>query len=117
MTAHRRRVRYPAVAVTCSPIGWSDREIPDPVLVVEVLADCTAGADRGVRCAEYAGLASVRRYVILAAHEPLALVHAREDGFTERRVRDALPIPEWGLSLPFADLYDGLIPISLPASP
>ncbi|WP_376095040.1 Uma2 family endonuclease [Roseomonas sp. CCTCC AB2023176] len=84
--------------------------MPDPVLIVEVLSDSTTAQDRSIKRVEYAGLPSLRRYVMLASDDRLAPVCARDDGFIERRVRDALDLPEFGLTIPLATLYDGLLP-------
>lgn len=109
-TAAASRVRYPDLVVTCSPFDGTSYAVPDPVLIVEILSDSTTAQDRGIKRAEYAALPSLRRYVMLAADERLALVCARDDGFAERRVRDALALPEFGLTVSFPALYDGLLP-------
>ena len=109
VTERGRRARYPDVAVTCAPIRPADAELPDPLLLVEVLSETTAAADRGVKRAEYAALPSVQRYVMLAQDEPLALVCDRAHGFEEREVRDVLDLPEFGLSVPLMQLYEGLV--------
>lgn len=109
LTAGRTRVRFPDVVVTCSPLRRGDRAIPDPVLIVEVLSDSTSPVDRGVKRAEYAALPSLSRYVMLVQDAPVALVCARENGFEERQEREVLVLPEFGLTLPLADLYAGLL--------
>jgi Uma2 family endonuclease len=83
--------------------------MPEPLLLVEVLSETTAAADRGAKRAEYAALPSPRRYVILAQDEPLALVCDSASGFEEHAVRDVLDLPEFGVSVPLAQLYDGLV--------
>lgn len=83
--------------------------MPEPLLVVEVLSETTTAADRGAKRAEYAALPSLARYVMLAHDEPLALVCDRAGGFEERAVRHALDLPEPGLSVPLAPLYEGLV--------
>lgn len=51
-TARRERIRCPGIVVTCSPVPRPSREIPDPVLIVEVLSESTTGIDRGVKRAD-----------------------------------------------------------------
>ena len=73
------------------------------------MSETTAATDRGAKRAEDAALPSLRRYVMLAQDEPLALVCDRAHGFEERAVRDTLDFPELGLSVPLAELYPGLV--------
>jgi Uma2 family endonuclease len=103
------RMRFPDLTVTCSPIRPRDRVIPDPVLILEVLSESTAAIDRGVKRAEYAALPSLSRYVMLAQDAAIALVCDRAGGFAERRETECLALPEFGLSLPLAELYDGVL--------
>jgi len=108
-TERRSRARYPDLVFTCAPVRPSDSEVPEPLLIVEVLSDTTAAADRGAKRAEYAALPSLRRYVMLAQDAPLALVCDRENAFEERVVRDTLELPELDLSVPLAPLWNGLL--------
>lgn len=109
LTGGGTRARYPDLAVTCAPLRPGDSAVPEPLLVVEVLSETTAAADRGAKRAEYAGLPSLARYVMLAQDEALALVCDRAGGFEERAVRDVLELPELGLTVPLAPLYEGLV--------
>lgn len=109
LTARGTRVRYPDLVVTCSRIRPDDQAVPDPVLILEVLSDSTAGADRGVKRAEYAALPSLARYVMLAQDAPIAVICDRAGGFDERQEHVALDLPEFGLRLPLADLYARLL--------
>ncbi|MDO9712083.1 Uma2 family endonuclease [Paracraurococcus lichenis] len=110
MTANASRVRYPDLAVTCSPIGPADRVVPAPVFLPEVLSETTGAVDRGIKRQEYAALPSLTRYVMLAHDAPLAIVCDRASGFEERPERETLSIPEFGITLPLAVLYAGLLP-------
>lgn len=109
LTERGSRVRYPDLVVTCSPIRPGDSAVPDPVLIVEVLSETTAAVDRGAKRAEYAALPSLARYIMLAQDEAVALVCERAGGFDERVERVALDLPEFGLSVPVAPLFDGLV--------
>lgn len=109
LTERGTRARYPDLVVTCAPIRPGDSAVPEPLLIVEVLSETTAAADRGAKRAEYAALPSVARYVMLAQDESLALVCDRAGGFEERAARGFLDLPEFGLSVPLAPLYDGLV--------
>ncbi len=109
LTERGTRARYPDLVVTCAPIRPGDSAVPEPLLVVEVLSETTAAADRGGKRAEYAALPSVARYVMLAQDEALALVCDRAGGFEERAVRGTLDLPELGSSVPMAPLHEGLV--------
>ncbi|MBY0334309.1 MAG: Uma2 family endonuclease [Acetobacteraceae bacterium] len=108
-TERGTRIRFPDLVVTCSPVHGRELAVPEPVLVVEVLSASSAAIDRGVKRAEYAALPSLSRYVMLAQDAPIALVCARDDGFAERQEHEALVLPEFGLTLPLAELYAGLL--------
>ena len=109
LTERGTRARYPDLVVTCAPIRPGDGAVPEPLLVVEVLSETTAAADRGAKRAEYAALPSLARYVMMAQDEALALVCERANGFEERAVRDILDLPELDLAIPLAPLYEGLV--------
>lgn len=109
LTERGTRARYPDLVVTCAPIRPGDGAVPEPLLIVEVLSETTAAADRGAKRAEYAALPSLARYVMLAQDEALALVCERAGGFEERAARGVLDFPELGLCVPLAPLYEGLL--------
>jgi Uma2 family endonuclease len=108
LTERNSRARYPDLVATRASIRPGDSAVPEPLLIVEVLSETTAAADRGAKRAEYAALPSVARYVMLAEDEAVALVCDRAAGFEERAVRDVLALPELGLSVPLPPLYEGL---------
>ena len=83
--------------------------MPEPLLIVEVPSETTAAADRGAKRAEYAALPSLTRHALLAQDEAVALVCDRAGGLEERAVRGVLNLPELGLSVPLAPLYEGLV--------
>lgn len=109
LTERGSRARYPDLVVTCATIRPGDSAVPEPLLIVEVLSETTEGADRGAKRAEYAALPSLARYAMLAQDEAVALVCDRAGGFEERTVRGSLDLPELGLSVPLAPLYEGLV--------
>lgn len=108
LTERNSRIRYPDLVVTCSPVPPDDQAVPDPVLIIEVLSETTAAADRGIKRIEYAALPSLTRYVMLAYDAPIAVVCDRADGFRERQEASVLHLPEFGVSLSLAELYAGL---------
>ena len=67
-------------------------EIPDPVVVVEVLSPSTAADDHGVKLDGYFSLPSVEHYLIVDADRRVMIYHKRgQAGAIETRVlRDGL---------------------------
>jgi Uma2 family endonuclease len=110
MTERNTRIRHPDLVVTGSPAPPDDQVVPDPVLIIEVLSETTAGTDRGIKRVEYAALPSLTRYVMLAHDAPIAVVCDRADGFRERQEDTVLELPEFGVRLPLAELYASLLP-------
>jgi Uma2 family endonuclease len=105
-------IRYPDGFVACTPGERTSTVVSDPVVVFEVLSPATAAVDRIVKAREYQATASVRRYVMLEQDRIGATVYARvDDRWThEILVADStLALPEIGVALPLAELYEGLI--------
>jgi Uma2 family endonuclease len=105
-------VRYPDGMVVCSPVDRTATLIHDPVIVFEVLSPSTTRDDRIVKAREYQATPSVRRYVMLEQEGVSATVYARsgETWTHEILVADSiLALPEIGVSLPLAELYEGIV--------
>lgn len=57
---------YPDVFVTCDPADGREGLFKrNPILVIEVLSESTAGFDRGAKFANYRRLESLREYVLI----------------------------------------------------
>ena len=105
-------IRYPDGMVVCSPVDRTATVIHDPVIVFEVLSPSTARRDRIAKAREYQVTPSVQRYVMLEQDGVSATVYARsgETWTHEILVADSiLALPEIGVSLPLAELYEGLV--------
>jgi Uma2 family endonuclease len=105
------RIRYPDGMVVCSPVDRNATMVQDPVVVFEVLSPSTARNDRIIKAREYQATASVKRYVMLEQDGVGATVYARSgDAWThEILVADStLALPEIGVDLPLAELYEGI---------
>ena len=103
--------RYPDALVTCQEYGNSEKVARDPVVIFEVLSPGTAGTDRIDKVREYTALASMRRYVLLEQHRVAATVLERQGAvwITSVLTDDAvLSMPEIGIELPLAELYEGV---------
>ena len=83
-------------------------EVPEPVIVVEVLSTSTRRVDVGRKLAGYFALPSVVHYLIVDPDQPLVIHHARGDGDTiaTRIVRDGtIALDPPGLQLALTDIY------------
>ncbi len=76
-----------ALVVGPSPSDLNTMEIPNPVVIVEVLSASTAGDDHGVKLDGYFALPSVAHYLILDADRRVMIWHRRgAAGAIETRV-------------------------------
>ena len=76
-----------ALVVCPSPTDLNTTEIPNPVIVVEVLSPSTAADDHGVKLDGYFSLPSVAHYLILDADRRVMIHHKRAHaGAIETRV-------------------------------
>ena len=106
------RVRYPDAFVACSPITPDATWLTDPVVVFEILSESTAVVDQTIKNAEYRATPSIQRYVMLSQQSISANIYERAgDRWIGSLVTfpDAmLAMPELGIELPLAALYEGL---------
>jgi Uma2 family endonuclease len=104
-------VRFPDALITCTKFPGTERLAPDVVVVFEVLSPDSGRRDRIEKVREYAAVASVRRYVIVeAAGKGLFVLH-RQHADAEFAVLtltegDTLELPEVGISVPVAEIYE-----------
>ena len=104
-------IRYPDGMVVCSPVRRTATVIHDPVVVFEVLSPSTTRNDRIVKALEYQATPSVHRYVMLEQDGVSATVYARSgDAWTHEILvaGSILSLPEIGVELPLAELYEGI---------
>ena len=109
------RGRYPDMTVDCGPRNAANVLAPMPVAVFEVLSPDTQKEDRTVKLADYNATPSIAHYVLVEPSESLVHVYSRgpHGDFTLRpdEVRGfdaAVELPAVKLSLPMAEIYDGL---------
>lgn len=106
------RIRYPDGMVICSQSDRTATVAHDPVIVFEAPSPSTTGADRLVKAGEYQATPSVQRYVMLEQDRIWATVHVRSGDTWMVEILPAgstLGLPEIGIELPLADLYEGLV--------
>jgi Uma2 family endonuclease len=99
------------LAVGCRPLDQQDRDVAEPVLVVEVESPGTVRHDRGVKVDRYRELPSVQEILLVASAERRVQLWRRESGrwSVEDVIGDALlRLESCALEIPLADLYAGL---------
>ena len=101
----------PDALVYCgSKVAPSSVEIPNPVIVVEVLSPSTRHIDASKKLAGYFRLPSVAHYLIVDPTEPLILHHTRgtDDTILTHIVREGMiKLDPPGLELKLAEVYGG----------
>ena len=106
-------VRYPDVVVTCTRTPSAERIVPEPVVVFEIVSPSSSRLDRILKVQEYAAVPSIRRYAILELTSIAATLLYRASGDAVWSLgtltgEDALHLPELGIELPMAELYEGV---------
>lgn len=106
-------VRYPDGVVTCSPTDGVSRLVPEPVVVFEVISPISGHVDRIIKVREYGAVESIRRYVIVESASVGLTVHERQAAgqkwtVTTAMADDILCLPEIGVEIAVAELYDGV---------
>ena len=103
-TAHE-----PDALVYCGPrLAPSAIEVPNPVIVVEVLSPSTRHIDAQIKLAGYFRLSSVMHYLVIDPDKPLVLHHARNaDGtILTRIVSDGtIGLDPPGIEIAIGDIY------------
>ena len=105
-------VRYPDGFVTCTGGDNASKLVADPVIIFEVLSPSTAASDRIIKAREYQAMPSVQRYVMLEQDRIGATAYVRSGETWTLEIlaeNSVLALPEIGVSLPLAELYEGLV--------
>jgi Uma2 family endonuclease len=101
----------PDALVYCGArIAASATEVPNPVIVVEVLSPSTRHIDLSAKLADYFRLPSVAHYLIVDPNKPRIVHHARSAGDTilTRIVTDgSISLDPPGVELTIAAVYSG----------
>jgi Uma2 family endonuclease len=123
-------VRYPDAFVICSPIPLNATLAHDPVVICEILSPSTADDDLGAKKTEYQALPSVQSYIVLQQTHRSAQVFRRVGEATSDDEKAAewtfefivgpdaaIALPEIGVAIPLAEIYDGVLPEGEQAPP
>lgn len=104
-------VCYPGGMVVCGPVNLNATYVESPVVVFEVLSPSTTRADCIAKVREYQATPSVQRYVMLEQDGVAAVAYARAAAVWTHDILTAesvLALPEIGVELPLAELYEGI---------
>ncbi len=103
-TAHE-----PDALVYCGPpLAPSALEVPNPVVVVEVLSPTTRHVDAQIKLAGYFRLPSVAHYLVIDPEKPLVIHHARQgDGTILTLIvsEGMIVLDPPGIEIAAADIY------------
>jgi len=105
------RATYPDLHVVCTAVEADPDDtnaVVNPTVIVEVLSDSTADADRGDRFAAYRRLRSLREYVLVSQHERRIDVYTRDGRrwiLDEYRTGERLRLESIGVALAVDDCY------------
>jgi Uma2 family endonuclease len=105
------RIRYPDAVVCAGPLDQATRTLVDATAIFEVLSDDTAVIDRVEKLIDYAAVPSVRCYVLLEQTTVAATFFQREPGgawIATAHTDGVLVLPGLDITMPLADLYQGL---------
>lgn len=115
------KIRYPDVVVCAGPLDQTTRTLTDAIAIFEVLSADTATTDRVDKLIDYAAVPSLRCYVLPEQTAIAATLLQREPGgpwIATAHTEGALALPGLDLTIPLADLYQGLtFPAQKPDGP
>ena len=113
------RVRYSDVLVAPGPLDPAARTLNDALAIFEVASDDTAATDRVAKLSEYTAVPSLRCYVLLEQTAVAATLYQRAPGgpwIATAHTDGEVALPGLDITLPLADLYQGLN-LGAPTSP
>jgi Uma2 family endonuclease len=108
------KIRYPDALITCTKFPRTEKLAPNVIAVFEVVSLTSCALDRIEKVSEYAGVPSIRRYVIVESKAPGRQVLHRDNGESPWRTvhpltkNDVLAIPEVGIEFPVAEIYEDI---------
>ena len=103
----------PDVVVTCEPTDYTKPEVPNPLLIVEVLSPSGEKDDLGKKLLLYVQIPSLRHYLVVRQDRPQVVHHERRDDLGGRYLttlisEGGLWLDPPGIELGLAAIYDGL---------
>jgi Uma2 family endonuclease len=111
------RFYYPDNLVTCRPNPGHDTYQDEPAVVVEVLSKSTRRIDLGEKKDAYLAIPSLQVYLVIEQDSPIVVAFRRSTGFVREvytGMDAVVPLPEIGIELPLAEIYERVEFISEP---
>jgi len=106
------RYYYPDTSVVCQPNPERDSFEDQPRVVFEVLSLSTRRVDEGEKKDAYLTIPSLAVYALVGQWKPVIVVFRRTNGEFVPEVYEGidavLPLPEIGVDLPLAEIYQGM---------
>lgn len=107
------RFYYPDAFVVCDPNPPNDTFHDSPIVVLEVTSPSTRRIDLAEKKDAYLAIPTLMAYLVAESTEPVVRVFRRSpNGDFQRELAIGLdavvPLPEIGVSLALADLYEGI---------
>lgn len=106
----KERFYYPDASVVCPPNPQTDSFQDNPVVVFEVLSCATRRFDMGEKKDAYLEMQSLDAYVLIEQDSPAVVTFRRtKTGFigeVHEGLDAILPLPEIGIDLPLAEIYE-----------
>lgn len=105
----KRLSAIPDIVVACGRPDLASPEIREPIVIVEVLSPSTERDDTERKCRAYRLIPSLRYYLVVEQEEPFVTVHTRTgpSAFIEEdHQAGTIDLPEIGVSLSFAEIYE-----------
>ena len=104
-------VRFPDAMVLSGNLSGDERVVPGVVVVFEVVSPTSATSDHHIKLREYAAVSSVLRYVVVESATPDVTAFSRPSpaqGWTATPLlaEEMIELPELGIELPVAELYE-----------
>jgi len=103
---------YPDAMIICVPVSGDALFTDSPSVILEVLSPTTRRNDQVQKLRDYITIPSLQTYIMAETDSPLLTIQRRDGGTFRREViggLDAtLKLPEVGVEIPFAELYQDI---------
>jgi Uma2 family endonuclease len=105
-------VYHPDVLVSCDRSAWDTKWIPNPTFVAEVLSPSTQHIDRREKAVNYRRVVSLDEYAVASQRRPEITIYRRAEHWQPDVALGSRAVAEFrslGLSVPLAEIYDGVL--------
>lgn len=98
----------PDLVVSCEKLTWEDRNIPNPIVIVEVLSHSTQDFDRIQKLMDYQSLSTVQDILIVLAQEKKIQHWRRQEDVwivTNLSINQSLKIASLRVEIPLSEIF------------